>query len=191
MDVLNLIKKRRSIKRFKQDQLKREDLLSLIEAACFGHSVCNRQPIRYMIVMDSEKVDDIYDHSSLGFVDKGEAGLVKKEFAPTAYILISAAGSPSHIDYADAGAAFQNMALVGLQMNLGLFWIHAFAESALRKSLNLPEEQNTIAIIGVGRPAENPTAVSVAPGEEEQYYGASEKAHKVPKLQAKYLVSWR
>ncbi len=191
MDVLNLIKKRRSIKRFKQEEVKREDLLSLIEAACFGHSVCNRQPIRYMIVTDSEKVNDIYEHSSLGFVDKGEAGLVKKEFAPPAYILVSAAGSPSHIDYADAGAAFQNMALVGLQMNLGLFWIHAFGENPLRKALNVPDDQTVIAIIGVGRPAENPTAVSVAPGEEEQYYQSSEKSHKVPKLQAKYLVSWR
>ena len=191
MDLHDLIKKRRSIRKFKQEQVSRDDLLNLIEVACFAHSVCNRQSLRYMIVMDEERVNDIYEHSSLGLVTKGEEGLVEKEAAPLSYILIMAPGSPSAIDYADAGASFQNMALQAMGMNLGLFWIHAFAGEILRETLNVPEEQTIIAIIAVGIPGENPVAVSVDPEEKEKYYDSTEKHQKVPKLKSKYMVSWR
>lgn len=191
MDILDLIKKRRSIRRFKQEVLKREDLLNLIEVACFAHSVCNRQSLRYMIVMDREKVKKIYENSSLGMVSKGEEGLTPPEFAPTAYILITAMGSPSHLDYADAGASFQNMGLVAVEMNLGIFWLHAFAGDILHEALNVPEEQTLIAIVAVGRPAENPVAISIDPGEQEKYNFPNDKNNKIPKLKSKYMVSWR
>ena len=191
MELLDLIKKRRSIRRFRQEDVNRDKLLNLIEVACFGHSICNRQSLRYMIVMEEEKVKEVFDHSSLGLVSKGEDGLTPKEFAPKAYILITAPGSPSHIDYADAGASFQNMALAGMEMNLGLFWIHAFAGDVLKKNLHVPEDQTIISIVAVGRPAETPVAVSVDPEEKEKYYDSPDKNQKVPKLKTKYMVSWR
>ena len=190
MDILDLIKKRRSIRRFKQEVLKREDLLNLIEVACFAHSVCNRQSLRYMIVMDRDKVKTIYEHSSLGMVSKGEEGLTPPEFAPTAYIIMTSMGSPSHLDYADAGASFQNMGLVAVEMNLGIFWLHAFAGNILQEALNVPEEQTIISVIAVGRPAENPVAVSIDPGEQEKYNFPNDKNNKIPKLKSKYMVSW-
>lgn len=191
MDILDLIKKRRSIRKFKQEVLKREDLLTLIEVACFAHSVCNRQSLRYMIIMDREKVKTIFENSSLGMVSKGEEGLTQAEHAPTAYILMTVTGSPSHMDYADAGASFQNMGLMALEMNLGLYWLHAFAGEVLHKSLNVPEEQSILSIIAVGRPNENPVAVSIDPGEQGKYNDPKDKNNKIPKLKTKYMVSWR
>ncbi|MCM8542652.1 MAG: nitroreductase family protein [Lentisphaeraceae bacterium] len=191
MDILDIIKKRRSIRRFKQEVLKREDLLTLIEVACFAHSVCNRQSLRYMIIMDREKVKNVFENSSLGLVAKGEEGLTDETQAPTAYILITAQGSPSHIDYADAGSSYQNMGLVAMQLNLGLFWLHAFASDILHETLNVPEDQTIISIIAVGRPAESPIAVSIDPEEQEKYNDLNEKNNKVPKLKTKYMVSWR
>lgn len=191
MDILDIIKKRRSIRRFKQEVLKREDLLTLIEVACFAHSVCNRQSLRYMIVMDREKVRNIFENSSLGLVAQGEEGLTEEAQAPTAYILITSQGSPSHIDYADAGASFQNMGLVAMQLNLGLFWLHAFASEILHETLNVPEEQSILSIIAVGRPAQSPIAVSIDPEEKEKYNDPSEKNNKVPKLKPQHMVSWR
>ena len=191
MDILDTIKKRRSIRRFKQQVLKREDLLTLIEVACFAHSVCNRQSLRYMIIMEREKVKKVYENSSLGMVAQGEDGLIPEEQAPTAYIVISTEGSPSHIDYADAGSSFQNMGLVAMQLGLGLFWLHAFASEILQEALNMPEEQTIMAIVGVGIPAETPIAVSIDPNEQEKYNEPGEKNNKVPKLKPKYMVSWR
>ena len=191
MELLDLMKKRRSIRKFKQHEVNRDDLLNLIEVACFAHSVCNRQSLRYMIVMDEGRVKDIYAHSSLGLVSHGEAGLTEEEFAPPAYILITAAGDPSTIDYADAGASYQNMALLAMEANLGMFWIHSFAGAALRETLNVPDDQTIIAIIAVGVPAESPVAVNVNPEEKEQYFDSDNKVQKVPKVTSKYLVSWR
>ena len=191
MELLDLMKKRRSIRKFKQDEVNRDDLLNLIEVACFGHSICNRQSLRYMIVMDKERITDIYNHSSLGLVTHGEDGLTEADFAPPAYILVTAAGDPSHIDYADAGAAYQNMALLAMQSNIGMFWIHRFAGEVLRETLNVPEEQTIIAILAVGVPAESPVAVTVNPEEKEKYYDSDEKNQKVPKVTSKHMVSWR
>ncbi|MCM8535279.1 MAG: nitroreductase family protein [Lentisphaeraceae bacterium] len=191
MDLLDLIKKRRSIKKFKQKPVERESLLNLIETACFSHSICNRQNIRYWVVQDPAKVDFVYQHSSLGWVIDGEDGLTDEKFAPPAYIAVTVPGSASHADYADAGAAFQNMALMSLQTQLGLFWIHAFSEEILKSFLNLPEEQTIIALIAVGHPAESPVAINIDPVDADKFFNLKDKAQKVPKLKTKYIVSWR
>jgi len=83
------------------------------------------------------------------------------------------------------------MGLVSVEMNLGIFWLHAFAGDILHEALNVPEEQTIISIIAVGRPAENPVAVSIDPGEQEKYNFPSDKNNKIPKLKSKYMVSWR
>ena len=57
MDLLALIKKRRSIRKFKSKSLSRESLLNLIEAACFAHSICNRQRLHFWIITDPQIVD--------------------------------------------------------------------------------------------------------------------------------------
>jgi nitroreductase len=191
MDFVDLNKKRRSVRHFKQETLKREELLDLVDAASFAHSIGNRQSLRYLIVTEKSKVNDIFENSSLGLVNQGEAGLVESDFSPGSYILTLGQRSPSHVDFADAGASFQNMALVGMEMNIGLFWIHAFAAEILQKTLEIPSEQTIINVIAVGRPAEIPVVVSITPGEEEQYYDSAEKFQKISKLRGQYLVSWR
>jgi nitroreductase len=191
MDFIDLTKKRRSVRRFKQEALKREDLLDLVDVACFAHSVGNRQSLRFLIVTERSKVNYIFENSSLGLINQGEKGLVDSEFAPSSYILILGMSTPSHIDFADAGASFQNMALLAQEMSIGLFWLHAFAGDILQKSLDLSADQTIMAIIAVGRPAEIPVAVSIAPEEDEQYYSSSEKIQNVPKLRTQYMVSWR
>ena len=80
MDFLELMKKRRSIRKFKQEAIPKEGLLNLIEPACFAHSLCNRQSLRFWIVMDPQRADFIYQHSSLGSVSDGEGGLTTEKF---------------------------------------------------------------------------------------------------------------
>ena len=191
MDFLELIKKRRSIRKFKQEAIAKEDLLNLLEPACFAHSLCNRQALRYWIVMDSQRADFIYQHSCLGTVMDGEEGLTTEKFAPPAYVVVSTLGKPGDADFADAGSAFQNMSIMSMQMSLGLFWIHAFSGEIIKSFLNLPEEQTIMAIIAVGRPAENPVAINIDPTEANQFFNSKDKVQKVPKLKTKYLVGWR
>lgn len=191
MDFLELMKKRRSIRKFKQEAISKEQLLNLIEPACFAHSLCNRQALRYWIVMAPQRADFIYQHSSLGSVADGENGLTPEKFAPPSYIIVSTIGEPGNADFADAGAAFQNISIMSMQMNLGLFWIHAFSGKIIKSFLNLPEEQTIMAIIAVGRPAENPIAINIDPTEVNQFFNSNEKVQKVPKLKTKYLIDWR
>ena len=191
MDFLELIKKRRSIRKFKQTPVNRESLLTLIETACFAHTLCNRQRLRYWIVLEPQKVDFIFQHSSLGWVTDGEEGLTTEKFAPPAYIAITTDGASCNADFADAGSAFQNMAIMSMELQLGLFWIHAFSGEIIKNFLQVPEEQTIMALIAVGHPAETPVAINIDPSEAEQYFNKKDKAQKVPKLKTKYMVSWR
>ncbi len=191
MDTLNLIKKRRSIRKFKQELIKKEDLLALIEAASFAHSVCNRQALRYYIITDPEKVKLIFENSSMGMVSRGEEGFTLYENSPTCYIIFTTFGTPSHLDFADAGASFQNMGLLSSELNLGLFWLHAFANELLHDKLEIDLNYSILTIIAVGKPNENPVAVAIEPTEREKYNYPTDKNNKIPKLKTKHLINWR
>jgi nitroreductase len=190
MDLLALIKKRRSIRKFKSKSLSRESLLNLIEAACFAHSICNRQRLHFWIITDPQIVDVVYQHSCIGSPHDGDTGLTPANAAPPVYIAISVKGAPSNADHADVGAAYQNMALMSLELGLGLFWIHAFSEEMIKGFSPISEEQSILSLVAVGAPAENPVAINIDPSEAEHYYNLNETHTTIPKLKTKYMVSW-
>ncbi len=55
------IKNRRSIRKFKSDPVKEEDLMELIDAARLAPSGCNAQPWRFKIVRDDETKQKLAD----------------------------------------------------------------------------------------------------------------------------------
>jgi nitroreductase len=55
MDVLDLIKTRRSVRRFSQEKLDRNLLIELVEAARCAPAVANIQSLEYIIV-DEQKI---------------------------------------------------------------------------------------------------------------------------------------
>jgi nitroreductase len=57
--VLKTIKSRRSIRKFRQDQLRREDLDLILEAAIWAPSGHNAQPWHFLVIQDREKIDEM------------------------------------------------------------------------------------------------------------------------------------
>lgn len=188
MNLQDLIKKRRSVRRFRQEQIAKQDLHTILESATYAHSLGNRQILRFLVTQNTEKLDIIFKHTSLGIISNGEAGLSKEEFAPPAYILVCCDCTPSNAAYADLGSAFQNMALSAGELNLNLFWIHAFSEKTLQKELHI--DSNIVAVLAIGSPAENPTACHVDPHELQDYVAFQERHQKTPKLKPSHLIKW-
>jgi nitroreductase len=58
-ELLNLIKSRRSIREFTAQSVKREDILRILEAARWAPSNHNRQPWKFLVFEDAQKIRDL------------------------------------------------------------------------------------------------------------------------------------
>lgn len=154
MNVIDAIKARRSIRRYKPEPVSREDLLKLLEAARLAPSAGNRQPWRFIVVMNPER------RRSLASASQG--------FVADAYAVIVALGDPKASRWfkQDPMIALEHIALEATELGLGTCWIGAFNEAEVKRILKVPEELSVIALMSIGVPAEQPSARSRKPIEE-------------------------
>ena len=188
MDFLDMVKKRRSIRQFKDREVSKEDLVSLVDTAHYAPSYANLQLVRYLLVHSPNKVLDLSQNSLLSL-----PGLSLKESAsiPGAYIALLAPKGVSKNIYFEAGAIFQNIAHHALDLSLGSCWLQTYAEGKIRDILALEDEQELLGLIALGYPAENPIAenTTVSLTFEDLKVGSKNYA-RVPKMNSKYLISW-
>ena len=154
MDFLKLAQSRRSIRRFKDTDVTREQLTRLIEAAQAAPSAGNCQPWHFYIIKNKALQDKLKDAAyQQGFI----------LYAP-ACIIVCTDSKRSEARYAERGkhlyaiqdtaAAVQNILLCAKNMGIGTCWVGAFDESEVSRILNLPEDLRPVAIIPVGWPDE-------------------------------------
>ena len=61
MDIMELLKTRRTYRRFKQQPISDEILHDILTAARYASSAANKQPISYVVVRTPEKVKEVFD----------------------------------------------------------------------------------------------------------------------------------
>ena len=61
MDFFEVVRRRRSIRRFTQQSVKEEDILAMLEAARLAPSATNEQPWRFIVVRDQEIKSQMQD----------------------------------------------------------------------------------------------------------------------------------
>lgn len=110
-DLLDLIRKRRSIRLFTGIKLSKEEILSIIEAGIWAPSGCNMQELRFLILEGEEQLREIVrfkpflqglSHFILMFYDTSLLGANK---------MYCKSKHQRNLPYIDAGLALQNMAL--------------------------------------------------------------------------------
>lgn len=153
MDVLEAIYGRRSVRRYTDEPVTREEVLEIIRAGSWAPSGLNNQPWRFAVVRDGEK-------------RKALAGLTKYrhivEGAPVSIAVFCdrAAMYNDTKDHQSMGACLQNMLLAAHALGLGAVWLGEILKSAdqVRELLELPKEMELMAVVALGRPAEGPRA---------------------------------
>jgi len=157
MDVLEAIKRRRSIRAFKSDDVSPEIVENLLGAARWAPSAGNIQPWEFIVVRKPEikrrLVEAALDQTFI-------------EEAPVV-IVVCANENRSSQGYGmrgktlyciqDTAAAIQNINLAAYFFGLGTCWIGAFREEKAREILKIPQGIRPVAIIPVGYPAEAPS----------------------------------
>ncbi|MDF9825067.1 nitroreductase [Breznakia sp. PF5-3] len=161
--VLQNIRKRRSIRDFKKDQVPKELIETIVEAG-LSAPYAERNSTFISVIQNKDILDEINDLAKATAVELAIEGLSDlgkdEEFhclyqAPT-LILVSAKEDSSSPDQ-DAGAVTQNMLLASESLNLGSCWLFypilAFVlkkHASLKEKLNIPEGYKPCASLIVG-----------------------------------------
>ncbi|MFX1511951.1 MAG: nitroreductase family protein [Promethearchaeota archaeon] len=156
METLSIIKKRRHIHFFKPDPVRNEDIETLLEAARWAPSAGNLQPLEIVIVKtNSQKKQLVEDAGGKRYIAS----------APVIFVicadLIRSSGRYKDRGTAlyviqDTAAATQNILLTATALGLGSGWVGAFDEEKVAKTLELPAKIRPLAIILIGKAAEDP-----------------------------------
>lgn len=147
MDCLEAIHARRSIRRYQKEDIPKEDLFKILEAARCAPSAANRQPWHFVVVINPE-VKLALARACNGQVWMADAGAI-----------ICGLGSPEISEkwYAvDVAIAMQSLILAATALGYGTCWIGAFDEDAVREVLQIPSNWRVVALTPVGVPAESP-----------------------------------
>lgn len=148
--MLDLLYKRRSIRKFKQIAVEQEKIEQLVKAALLAPSSRNRDPQRFIIVDDKEtlqKLSNSRDHGSAFLKD-----------SPLA-IVVLADSSLTDVWIEDTSIAATFIQLVVESLDLASCWIQIRgredgaskpADEFVRQILNIPAEIEVECIIAVG-----------------------------------------
>ena len=153
-DLIELFYQRRSVRKFTDEPVSREDLITLLKVGMAGPSAMNAQPWEFVVIEDKDIMDDF--RKSLKYA---------KMNAPAAICVLGSqrmqlktAGVRFWVQ--DCSAATENILLAATAMGLGAVWIgiHPLTENkrVVSRILNLPEDVTPLNLIYVGHPAETP-----------------------------------
>ncbi|MFP3946230.1 MAG: nitroreductase family protein [Archaeoglobaceae archaeon] len=164
-DCLKLIFDRKSIRKFKNDQLTEDILLEVLNAGNAAPTAGNLQARDFVVVRDNEKKKLV-----------AEAAMNQMFIADAPVVIVVCANYPRSMRiygkkgklYAeqDATAAIENILIAACALDLGATWVGAFDGSRLSEILEIPKDAKPVAIIPLGYPDEEPEKRSRYPVEE-------------------------
>lgn len=148
-NFLNLVMKRRSIRKFKDEKLPDELIKKVIQAGLLAPTSKNNKSVKLIVINDKDKILKLKECRNMGTV-----GL---QTAPCAIVVIADA-EISDVWVEDAAIAASYMQLAAEDMGLGSVWIQIrnrvsdndSSENEVRNLLNIPEKYGILCILALG-----------------------------------------
>ncbi|MGM0365554.1 MAG: nitroreductase family protein, partial [Actinomycetota bacterium] len=187
MSVYKQIISRRSIRKFKQEEIEPSLLKKFVNAARLAPSASNRQPLEYLVVTRKDLREQI-------FANVGWAGYIEPQGnprpgeEPTAYIEVLLNKKISSKADKDIGASCQNITLAALEEGIGCCWIGSFNKKEINKIFKFPENYSLELILALGYLAENPKYLDVDKDSSIKYYKDSSGTLHVPKRKLEQII---
>jgi nitroreductase len=125
-ETLKVIHNRRSVRKFRDEQIKDEEIRQIAEAAIHAPNAMNQQKWHFSVVQDKKMLNTIVAITKENIMNSGIEFLIKRasspdyhtfHHAPTA-VLITGDGNSKFIEI-DCGAAGQNITLAAKSLNIG------------------------------------------------------------------------
>jgi nitroreductase len=160
MNIIDIIKNRRSVRDFTDQEIPEDAANILIEAIRWAPSAGNLQSRKFYFVFNK----DIRNKLAQAGLKPGFVSFIANAplviVACVDYRLASQYKERGKLLYCiqDCAASVQNLLLAAHDLGLGTCWVGAFKEETLREILGLPENLRPVAIVPVGYPARTPKA---------------------------------
>lgn len=149
VEFLDLVRKRRSIRRYKSDPVPQGKLKYVLEAARLAPSMGNRQCWRFIVVTDEAKRKAI--------TTREWAAGAPAVIVGCAYPHLSGSRFNQQYYMLDMGIAMEHLILAAAEQGLGTCWIGGqFDEETVRQALGIPKGVRVVALTPLGYPAETP-----------------------------------
>ena len=156
MDLFEVIRDRRSIRKYQDQPVEAEKLTAVLEAARLAPSWKNLQCWRFLVLRQAERKAAMLDC----FVEEnpGRKALVQ---APVVIVVCadpqqSAVEEGKEYYLADAAIAFEHICLAAQALGLGTCWIGWFDEARLKQTLGIPAGMRVLGVTPLGYPDQAP-----------------------------------
>ena len=187
MEVLEAIKKRRTVRKFKQEKVERSILEELVDCARLAPSATNRQPLEYLIADGDEEKRKIFPLLRWASYIAPE-GTPSEDERPAAYIIVLLREDLKTVySLYDVGAAVENILISALNFGLGTCWMANIERESLRREFSIPAGFVIDCVIALGKKAEEPEIVELE--ESVKYYKENGVIH-VPKRNLQKIKHW-
>ncbi|MFX1466657.1 MAG: nitroreductase family protein [Promethearchaeota archaeon] len=151
MDVYEAIRKRKSVRRYKDKEVEQEKLTRILEAARLAPSASNKQEWRFVVVKDKEKRRKLSE-AARGQKFVAEAPVVIACCAETDYHEMTCSQLCYPIDVA---IAIDHITLAAVEEDLGTCWIGAFYEDKAKEILDIPDRIRVVELLTLGYPVDD------------------------------------
>jgi nitroreductase len=161
-DIFEIIKTRRSIRRYKREMPDEVLIRRCIEAACYAPSSKDSQPWSFVLVKDRDKIKEL---------SKTQPCSKFLENAPCVIVALADEKKSNHW-LEDCSCAIMLLLLEAHSLGLGTCWNAIYhpeiqeREDYVRKVLDIDRRYRVIANIGIGYPDEEPLPKKVKSSKE-------------------------
>ncbi|MFW6270882.1 MAG: nitroreductase family protein [Bacillota bacterium] len=173
-DILDIIKKRRSIRKYKAEDVPEAKIKKVLKAANWAPSNGNSQPWEFIVVKNEyvDKICQVFYDWAKDYIPQAEyipeekkTAMLEyaKDFggAPVQIVVIYEAGNDeigNEEALMAASASIQNLMLTASEEGLGTVWIagHVAHSQKTREILDLSDDKKIAGIIPIGFPDMNP-----------------------------------
>lgn len=171
MELLEIMKKRRSIRQYTEEAIPDEKLQKILEAGLLSPSSRGIRPWELIVVREKDTLQEM---------SECRVGSAKMLANATAAIIVIAEEEKSDVWTEDCSIVMSNMHLMADSLGIGSCWIQGrlrkapdgqSTEAYLRNILGYPEGFRLEGILSLGMPAVHPEAHSLAdiPGDKIHY----------------------
>ncbi len=156
MALLDLIKRRKSIRDFLDRPVEHEKIMMCLEAARLAPSECNSQPWKFIVVDDKQLKNKLCDAAFGGiyFINTfcKKAPVIVAVISEKSKFIARVGGVFRGTKYylIDIGIACEHFVLEAEDLGLGTCWIGWFNEGAVKSVLNIPKDKKIDILIALG-----------------------------------------
>ena len=153
-NIFEIIKSRRTIRKFDEKCVPSDSLIILIEAARLAPSGANLQSLKYTIITDQEVRKKMYPYIKYaGYIPDWDPSF---EETPKAFIAVlnDTTIKPTEKAQCDSGAAVMSMCLAAKALELDTCWLGAINREEIKNILKTDDGLDIMYLLGVGHAAQ-------------------------------------